>query len=64
MSTDATTPLCQRMIEDMAARNLGRHSQRSHFHSCERFAVYLKRSPDSATPNDVRGFQLHLIERA
>ena len=61
MSTDATTPLRQRMIEDMAARKLGRHSQRSHLHSCERFAAYLKRSPDTATPDDVRGFQLHLI---
>jgi site-specific recombinase XerD len=50
------------MIEDMAARKLGRHSQRSHIHSCKRFAAFLGRSPDTATPDDVRGFQLHLIE--
>jgi hypothetical protein len=43
-------------------RNLGRHSQRSHIHSCKRFAAYLERSPDTATPDDVRRFQLHLIE--
>ena len=30
MSTDAVTPLRQRMIEDMNARKLGAHSQRSH----------------------------------
>jgi hypothetical protein len=35
MSTDTTvSQLRQRMIEDMAARKLGPHSQRSHIHSC------------------------------
>ncbi|MCL4160106.1 UNVERIFIED_CONTAM: hypothetical protein GTU68_051369 [Idotea baltica] len=50
------------MIEDMAARKLGRHSQRSHIESCKRFAAWLKRSPDTATADEVRAFQLHLIE--
>ena len=63
MVTDSTvSPLRQRMIEDMAARKLGRHSQRSHIHSCKRFAAYLERSPDTASADDVRRFQLHLIE--
>ena len=62
MSTDAVTPLRQRMIEDMDARKLGAHSQRSHISSCRRFAAFLKRSPDTATPDDVRRFQLHLAE--
>jgi len=63
MSTvSAVTPLRQRMIEDMAARKLGRHSQRSHIESCKRFAVWLKRSPDTALADEVRSFQLHLIE--
>jgi len=62
MSTDAVTPLRQRMIEDMSARKLGAHSQRSHIYSCKRFAAFLKRSPDTATPDDVRRFQLHLAE--
>lgn len=56
------TPLRQRMIEDMAARNLNRHTQRSHIASCKRFASWLKRSPDTATADEVRLFQLHLIE--
>ncbi len=56
------TPLRQRMIEDMRARNLGRHSQRSHLGSCERFAAFLERSPDTATADDIRRFQLFLIE--
>src|SRR5262249_38943525 len=55
MSTDTTvTPLRQRMIEDMTARKLGPHSQRSYIHSCRRFAAFLKRSPDTATADDVR----------
>jgi len=61
-SHSAVTPLRQRLIEDMTARNLGRHSQRSHLSSCERFAVFLERSPDTATADDIRGFQLFLIE--
>lgn len=62
MGTDAISPLRQRMIEDMSARKLGPHSQRSHIYSCRRFAAFLKRSPDTATADDVRRFQLHLIE--
>ena len=62
MSTNAISPLRQRMIEDMNARKLGAHSQRSHISSCKRFAGFLKRSPDTATPDDVRRFQLHLAE--
>ena len=62
MSMGTVTPLRQRMIEDMNARKLGAHSQRSHISSCKRFAAFLKRSPDSATPDDVRRFQLHLAE--
>jgi len=50
------------MIEDMAARKLNPHTQRGHIHSCKRFAAWLKRSPDTATPDEVRLFQLHLIE--
>jgi integrase/recombinase XerD len=62
MSTNAVTPLRQRMIEDMNARKLGAHSQRSHIYSCRRFAAFLRRSPDTAAPDDVRRFQLHLAE--
>ena len=62
MSSPMVTPLRQRMIDDMRARKLGRHSQRSHVSSCKRFAAYLKRSPETATADDVRNFQLSLIE--
>src|ERR1700675_1285246 len=60
--TTTVSPLRQRMIEDMAARKLNPHTQRSHIQSCKRFAAWLKRSPVTATPDEVRGFQLNLIE--
>jgi integrase/recombinase XerD len=62
MIKEVVSPLRQRMIEDMNARKLGAHSQRGHIQSCVRFAAFLKRSPETATPDDIRRFQLHLIE--
>jgi integrase/recombinase XerD len=62
MSTDSVNPLRQRMTEDMSARKLNPHTQRSHISSCKRFAAYLKRSPDTATADEIRLFQLHLTE--
>src|SRR5215468_5773670 len=60
--TNTVSPLRQRMIEDMAARKLNPNTQRGHIYSCKRFAAWLKRSPDTATPDEVRQFQLYLIE--
>jgi integrase/recombinase XerD len=56
MTTRPISPLRQRMIEDMNARKRGRHCQRSHLASCERFAAFLQRSPETATADDVRHF--------
>ncbi len=58
----ATTPLRERMIEDMTARGLHRLTQKGHIRACRRFAAFLKRSPDTATCEDIRRFQLHLAE--
>ena len=62
MSTQAVSELRLRMIEDMKARQLGLHTQRSHVYSCKRFAAYLKRSPETATADEVRAFQFYLME--
>src|ERR1700681_4554449 len=62
MTTEAITPLRQRMIEDMNARKLCAGTQRVHVCGCKRFAAFLKRSPDTATAEDIRRFQLHLSE--
>jgi integrase/recombinase XerD len=62
MSTDSVSLLRQRMIEDMNARKLCAGTQRGHIRSCKQFAAFLKRSPDTATSEDIRRFQLHLAE--
>ena len=62
MSMDPVSPLRQRMIEDMNARKLCAGTQRGHLRSCKRFAAFLKRSPDTATAEDIRRFQLQLAE--
>src|SRR4029077_17298412 len=62
MSTDIVTPLRQRMIEDMTARKLCAGTQRRHIRSCRRRAAFLERSPDAATVEDLRRFQLHLAK--
>jgi site-specific recombinase XerD len=62
MNTESVTPLRQRMIEDMNARKLCAGTQRGHIRSCKRFAAFFKRSPDMATAEDIRRFQLHLSE--
>jgi len=62
MTTDTVSPLRRRMIEDMNARKLCAGTQRGHIRSCKRFAAFLRRSPDTATLEDIRRFQLHLAD--
>ena len=60
--TNTPDPLRQRFIEDMTARNRGPASQKSHLRAYKRFAAWLQRSPDTASADEVRAFQLHLAE--
>ena len=62
--TDTTTIdfLRQRMIEDMTARKLGPATQTHRLRAFRRFAAWLRRTPDTATAEDIRLFQLHLAE--
>jgi site-specific recombinase XerD len=62
MGSDAISPLRQRMIEDMSARQLQPPTQKGHIRACMRFAAFFKRSPETATAEDIRRFQLHLAE--
>jgi site-specific recombinase XerD len=62
MTTHSISPLRQRMIEDMNSRKLSAGTQKYHIRSCQRFAAFLKRSPDTADPEDIRRFQLHLAQ--
>lgn len=62
MVTSTVISLRQHMIEDMEARRLSAATQRYHINSCKRFAVFLKRSPETATCDDIRRFQHHLSD--
>ena len=64
MMTERISALRRRMIEDMTARQLSADSQRAHIRSCKRFAAFLGRSPETATREDIRQFQLHLAKEA
>jgi len=46
----------------VAPESLNPYTQRGHIYSCKRFAAWLRRSPDTATADEVRRFQLYLIE--
>jgi hypothetical protein len=48
------------MIEDMTIRKFAQKTQHDYVQRVKDFASYLHRSPDTANPEDVRGFQLHL----
>src|SRR5215472_4181032 len=60
MTEQAISPLRRRMIEDMTIRRFAQKTQHDYVQRVKEFARYLKRSPDTAKPEDVRGFQLHL----
>ena len=48
------------MIEDMTMRKLAPKTQRGYIRNVKAFAAFLRRSPDTASREDVRRFQLHL----
>jgi integrase/recombinase XerD len=60
MTEQAISPLRRRMIEDMTIRKFAQKTQHDYVQRVKDFASYLHRSPDTAKPEDVRGFQLHL----
>lgn len=61
-STQPVSPLRQRMLEDMRMRKLAPKTQHSYIRAVSRFAKYLGRSPDTATAEDLRLYQLHLVD--
>jgi integrase/recombinase XerD len=63
MTDECITPLRQRMIDDMSMRHIGKKTQQSYIRSVKNLAIFLKRSPDTASHEDLRLFQLHLSEQ-
>ena len=57
------SPLRQRMIDDMTARRINEHTQRNYVRNVRMFAAFLGRSPDTATKEDLRRFQLHMAKQ-
>ncbi|MBB1073430.1 site-specific integrase [Rhodoferax sp. 4810] len=62
-STPSGSPLRQRMIEDMRMRKLAEKTQIAYIRAVRKLAAYLKRSPDTATVEELRRFQLHLVDQ-
>ena len=56
-----TSPLRQRMIEDITTRNLSHATQQSYIYAVRKFSRHFGASPDRLGVEDVRAYQLHLI---
>jgi integrase/recombinase XerD len=61
-TSQGISPLRQRMIDDMRMRQLSPKTQASYLRIVREFSRFLGRSPDTATVEDLRGYQLHLVD--
>jgi site-specific recombinase XerD len=62
-STPGVSPLRQRMLDDMRMRKLEPKTQAGYLRAVRQLAVFLKGSPDTATIEDLRRFQLDMVDR-
>lgn len=62
MTDKPISALRQRMINDMTVRNFVPDTQREYIRAVKNFTIFLERSPDTATAEDLRAFQLHTTE--
>jgi integrase/recombinase XerD len=60
MSETPISPLRQRMLDDMSLRRFTPDTQRDYIRAVKKLAAFLGRSPDTATAEELRAFQLHL----
>ena len=63
MSDKPISPLRQRMIDDMTARRYSEKVQKAYVRHVRTFAAFLGQSPDTATSDDLRRFQLHMAQQ-
>jgi integrase/recombinase XerD len=63
LPTQNVSPLRQRMLDDMRMRKLAPQTQAAYIRSVRQFTQYLRRSPDTATVEDLRNYQLHMVDR-
>ena len=62
MTDEAMSPMRRRMIEDMTIRKLSPKTQQSYIRTIKNLAAFLGRSPDKASFEDIRRFQLHVAQ--
>jgi len=62
MTDEHISPLRQRMIEDMSLRHFGEKTQKDYIRAVKNLTIFLQRSPDTASNEDLRLFQLQLAE--
>lgn len=60
MTDNVISPLRRRMIEDMTVRGFTACTQRGYLAAVKNFTAFLGRSPDQATAEDLRRFQVHM----
>jgi len=60
-NTKTISPLRQRMTEDMVLRKLSPKTQAAYIRAVKNFTRFIHRSPDTASAEDLRQFQLHLV---
>jgi integrase/recombinase XerD len=63
-TTAPSNSLRERMLQDMTMRGFGEHTQKDYIRHVRSFAVFLGRSPDTATIEDLRRFQMDQHKRA
>ena len=63
-SNKSVSPLRQRMIDDMTLRKLSSKTQIQYIRAVKRFTQYFGQAPDLASPEDLRRFQMHLVEQS
>ena len=56
------TTLRQRMLEDMSIRNFAENTQLSYLQEVSAYARFFDRSPDKLGPQEVRAYQIHLVQ--
>ena len=61
-SHSVVSPLRRRMIQDMRMRKFSPKTQSGYVRIVRQFAQYLRRSPDTATVEDLRNYQLYLVD--
>ena len=62
-SKQTISPLRQRMIDDMRMRKLSPKTQSGYLRVVSQFSGWLGRSPDTASAEDLRRYQLFLVDR-